>query len=156
MVCENTKISPETIRSAVRALVSYKGFFQPRRGWITTIRKALGITLPQFAKKLGVVRSRVIKIQQAELSESLTMRTLKEAANALNCDLVYALVPRQPLQTLLKNQAEKIAKLRLHRVSHSMVLEDQEVATPQQKEQLEELINTLLSDNLKHLWEEET
>ena len=131
-----------------------KAFFQPRRGWVATLRKALGMTLPQLARKLDVARSRVIKIQQAELSGSLTIRSLKETANALNCDLVYALVPKQPLQTLLRNQAEKVARLRLQRVSHSMALEDQEVAPPQQKDQLEELINALLLDNLKYLWEE--
>ena len=70
------------------------------------------MTLPQFARRLGVTRSRVIKIQQAELTGSLTIRTLKETANALNCDLVYTLVPKRSLHTLLRSQAEKAAKLR--------------------------------------------
>jgi predicted DNA-binding mobile mystery protein A len=75
--------------------------FQPRQGWVSRIRKALGMTLPQLAQRLGVTRSRVVKIQQAEISNALTLRTLKETANALDCDLVYALIPRKPLQALL-------------------------------------------------------
>lgn len=79
---------------------------------------------------------------------------MKETANALNCDLVYALVPRKPLETLVREQAEKIARQKLQRVSHSMALEAQAVAKSQQQEQLEELINTLLSGSLKQLWDE--
>ena len=131
-----------------------KIYFQPRNSWISCIRKALGMTSVQLAKRLGVARSRITKIQQAELANSLTLHTLKETANALNCDLVYALVPRKPLETLVREQAEKIARQKLQRVSHSMALEAQAVAKPQQQEQLEELINTLLSGTLKQLWDE--
>lgn len=134
--------------------IQTRTYFQPRKGWVSCIRKALGMTLPQLAKRLGVARSRVIKIQQAELAGALTLNTLKETANALNCDLVYALVPRKPLPTLMKEQAENIAKQKLQRVSHSMTLEAQTVAEPQQQEQLEELINTLLSGSLRQLWDE--
>lgn len=129
-----------------------KNFFQPRKGWVNCLRKMLGMTLPQLANRLGVARSRVIKIQQAELSGSITMHTLIETANALHCDLIYALVPRKPLQTLLKDQAESIAKQRLERVSHSMLLEDQQIDASQQQEQFEELVRTLLSGSPKHLW----
>lgn len=132
-----------------------KDFFQPRRGWVNCMRKALGMTMPQLAKRLGVVRSRIIKIQQAELSGSLTIHTLREVANVLNCDLVYAFVPRKPLPTLLRQQAEKIAKQRLGRVSHSMALENQAVTPQYQQEQLEEMINSLLSGAPKYLWEDE-
>ncbi len=132
-----------------------KTFFQPRYGWAGCLRKALGMTMPQLAKRLGVARSRVIKIQQAEQSGSLTIHTLREVANALECDLVYAFIPRQPLPTLLRVQAEKIAKQRFGRVSHSMVLENQSVAEPYQKEQLEEMINALLSGSPKYLWEDQ-
>src|ERR1700683_4458681 len=91
-----------------------KDFFQPRRGWVSCLRKALGMTMPQLAKRLGVVRSRVIKIQQTEQSGNLTVHTLRQVADALNCDLVYAFIPRQPLPALLRGQAEKIAKQRLN------------------------------------------
>jgi predicted DNA-binding mobile mystery protein A len=128
--------------------------FQPRQGWVSRIRKALGMTLPQLAQRLGVTRSRVVKIQQAEISNALTLRTLKETANALGCDFVYALVPRKPLQVLIRDQAEKVARQKLQRVSHSMALEDQLVPALQQKEQLEELINDLLSGSRRQLWED--
>ncbi len=131
-----------------------KRYFQPRKGWVVCIRKALGMTLPQLASRLRVTRSRVIKIQQAELSDSLTLHTLREVANALNCDLVYAFIPREPLQALIKEQAEKIAKQKLQRIAHSMALEDQAIPTSQQQEQLEELVNTLLAGSLKQLWDE--
>ena len=113
--------------------IEAKKFFQPRKGWVLCIRNALGITLPQLAKRLKVVRSRVIKIQQAELSGSLTLHTLRETANALNCDLVYAFIPRKPLQVLIRERAEKIAKQRLQHIAHSMALENQEVTSSQRQ-----------------------
>ena len=93
-----------------RQLISWsqaKTYFQPRNGWISCIRKALGMTSIQLAKRLGVARSRITKIQQAELTNSLRFHTLKETPNALNCDLVYALVPRKPLEVLVKEQSER-------------------------------------------------
>jgi predicted DNA-binding mobile mystery protein A len=133
-----------------------KNFFQPRNGWISCIRKALGMTLPQLAKRLKVVRSRIIKIQETELSGTLTIHTLQEVARALNCDLVYAFIPRKTLSILLREQAEKIAKQRLDKVSHSMKLENQGVSSVYQQEQLKEMTNELLDGYLKHLWENES
>src|SRR5208337_2149614 len=60
----------------------------PQQGWIKTIRKALGMTAQQMATKLGVSRSRIIKIEQDELRQVLTLKTLYGIANVLNCDLI--------------------------------------------------------------------
>lgn len=131
-----------------------KKFFQPPAGWTNCLRSALGMTLPQLAKRLGVSRSRVVKIQQAEVSGALTVNTLKEVANAMNCDLVYGFIPRKSLNVILKERAEKIATQKLQNVSHSMALEDQKVEFSQQQEQWNDLVNTLLDGAPKHLWDE--
>lgn len=128
---------------------------EPREGWIRLIRKAIGMTTKQLAKRLNVNRSRVVKIEQSEPEHSLTLKTLHETAEALNCKLVYALVPKEPLQDMLEKQAKKIASKRLHRVSHSMLLEDQSVEPIVEQEQLQQLIKILLSGSFKHLWDDE-
>lgn len=88
---------------------------RPRHGWVRTIRKALGMTGLQLAKRLGVNRSRVVKIEEAELQDALTLCSLRNVANALNCELVYALVPKDSLQAIIKNQAKKVVKQRMQR-----------------------------------------
>jgi predicted DNA-binding mobile mystery protein A len=112
------------------------------------------MTTAQLANRLGVARSRVIKIEQAEQEDALTLRTLRETAAALNCDLVYAFVPKFPLQILLKQQAEKNIKHQLPSIAHSMLLEDQSVGGTEQRDQIEILVNELLSGSLKRLWNE--
>lgn len=126
-----------------------------KEGWIRKIRKSLGMTTKQLARRVGVNRSRVVKIEQAELEGALTVRTLQEVANALNCKLIYALVPNEPLSQMIDKQAREVAKKRLGRVAHSMLLEDQSVEINAQQEQLKELINELLSGSLKNLWDDE-
>ena len=127
----------------------------PKIGWVRLIRKGLGITTAQLAKRLNVHRSRVIRIEQAELGGAITLHTLKGIAEVLDCDLVYALVPREPLGVILQNQARKIALKKVQKVAHSMALEDQSVGQKYQEEQVKKLTEELLSGATRHLWNEE-
>lgn len=129
-----------------------KTLFQPKNGWISTIRKALGMTTKQLADRLGVNRSRVIKIESDENREALTMKTLIVAANALECDFVYALVPRKSLQAMLSHQAQQVAKKHVEHVAHNMLLEKQELSAEQNKEHIEHLKEKLLKSAYKKLW----
>jgi predicted DNA-binding mobile mystery protein A len=129
-------------------------YYQPKRGWVQTIRKSLGMTTTQLASRLGVSRSRVKAIERTEKEDALTLRTLRECATALNCTFVYALVPNTSLEDMLKQQATKIATQILNQVSHSMSLEDQGVDKKEAQAQLNDMINELLMGNLKHLWED--
>lgn len=148
------KIALKQLDRQLEPWLQAKAYFQPRKGWVSCMRKALGMTLPQLAKRLKVTRSRAVKIQQAEILDTLTLRTLKETADALGCDFVYALVPRKPLKALLKEQAEKIAKQKLQHVSHSMALEEQMIPLTQQEEPFEELVDELLAGSPKQIWED--
>jgi len=129
---------------------------RPRKGWIRTIRKALGMTIAQLANRLGLDPSRVVKVETAELTDSITLKTLRKIANAMECELVYAVVPKKSLKYVLENRARNIIKNRMNRVSHSMALEDQAVSKAQEKEQIEELIKFVLSKPrmLSSLWNE--
>ena len=56
------------------------------------------------------------------------MKSLRTAANALDCDLVYAFVPRAgSIEELIENRARAEAKNRVLGVEHSMALENQAV-----------------------------
>lgn len=132
-----------------------ESFVRPSRGWIKAIREALGMTTTQLAKRLGVVQSRTVAIEQAEAKGSITLNSLEKAANALDCRLVYALVPRKPLDELVSERVERLAKKRLKSTSHSMALEAQGVEPADEQEQLKRMMQNLLDKAGSELWEED-
>lgn len=89
------------------------------------------------------------------MSKSITLYSLERAAHALDCRLVYGLVPRKPLQELAEERARALAKKRLHAVAHSMALEDQRVDESDEREHLERLVEQLLEGPGSTLRDEE-
>ena len=69
---------------------------KPVRGWIKAIREALGMTAEQLAKRLGVKQPSVVALEQSEAKGTIELATLRRVAEALDCTLVYALVPNKP------------------------------------------------------------
>jgi len=127
---------------------------RPRAGWIRTLRKALSMSAEQFADRLGLTRARVNQLENAEVHDAVTLRTLKKAANALNCDLVYAIIPKDnaSLEDIIKRRAEQIANERVTSVGHTMSLEAQTVDSDALKIQKEELVKNLIEHLNKKLW----
>ena len=126
---------------------------RPPRGWIKAIREALGMTTTQFGKRLGVSQSTALGFEKSEVSKGITLETLERAARALDCRLVYALVPSKPLELLVEDQARELAKKRLRAISHSMALEDQRVDEADERDHLERLVQKLLNQPGSALWE---
>ena len=80
---------------------------KPLQGWLKTIREFLGMTSTQFAKKIQVSQSRVINMEQNE--KNLKISTMERIADSLDCDFIYAFVPRENIETIFYNQARKKA-----------------------------------------------
>lgn len=96
---------------------------RPRNGWITTIRQALGMSKTQLAKRIDIARQSLDDLESNEVRETITLASLRNAADALGCDLQYALVPRKPLEKMITQQALKKASNKLARVNQSQALE---------------------------------
>ncbi|WP_425361840.1 mobile mystery protein A [Candidatus Tisiphia endosymbiont of Mystacides longicornis] len=125
----------------------------PPTGWLKTIRKAIGMSTAQLAKKCAVSTQRILRIEQDEILGRTTLTTLEKTAEQLGCRLVYAFVPKKDFLKIIEEQAEKKALEKLNRISHSMVLEDQKVVNKMQKDQLDLLKDQLMRKNIKSLWE---
>ena len=97
----------------------------PVGGWIRTIREALGMSARQLAGRLGVTRQALAFTEQRELDGKISLAALSRAAAALECDLVYALVPRTTLGDYVESEARKRANAEVNRIAHTMSLEDQ-------------------------------
>jgi predicted DNA-binding mobile mystery protein A len=77
---------------------------------------------------MGTSRQLSLQQEKAEAEDRITLKSLRTLANALDCDLVYALVPRATsLEDLMSNRARIQAKKNVLGVEHSMALEDQAV-----------------------------
>jgi predicted DNA-binding mobile mystery protein A len=99
---------------------------RPPKGWIRSIRQALGVSSGELAQRLGTSRQLPLQLEKGEAADSITLKSLRAVAHALDCDLVYALVPRaDSMQRLIENRARAEAKDRVLGVEHSMALEDQ-------------------------------
>jgi len=130
-------------------------FVRPPRGWLKAIREALGMTTTQLAERLGVAQSRVVAIEQAETKGSITLNSLEKAAQALDCRLVYALVPKHSLEETIEHRALQVAKKRLKSASHTMALEAQGVDEADESEQLKRLVKQLIEKGGSKLWKED-
>lgn len=124
----------------------------PPKGWLKAIREALGMTGQQFAARMGIKPPTVIDLEKSEALGTIQLKTLARAADALGCRLVYAIVPKAPLQETVDARARKIALRALRRVAHSMKLEDQAVADSDLERQIANYIRQHIKD--RDLWAE--
>ena len=127
---------------------------RPPRGWIKAIREALGMSTTQLAERTGMSQSRIPRIEKGEVNGTLTMKTLQHMAEAMNCRLVYALVPNEPLDTILRDRAKAIADQQLARTHQTMKLENQALTARDLKAERERLVSELLRGDPRRLWEQ--
>ncbi len=132
----------EARRSLDRALSPYRQLLRrrPQKGWIRAIRDALGMTAEQLGERLGITQPSVQRLEMSEAEDTIQLNTLRRVAEALNCEVVYALVPRHSLQTLYDSAAHTVARRELGAISHSMALEDQAVEDEDEDERLRRFI----------------
>ncbi|GBE07887.1 MAG TPA: mobile mystery protein A [Gammaproteobacteria bacterium] len=128
---------------------------RPPKGWIKAIREALGMTTSQLGKRMGVSQPRAVAVEKAEANSSITLDSLERAAHALDCHLVYALVPKVSLDEVVKKRAALLAKKQLDTVSHTMALEAQGMNKDDEKEQFKRLVEQLTNKSGSDLWQEE-
>ena len=125
----------------------------PPRGWIRAVREALGMSGKQLAGRLKVSQPRIHKLEQSEPSGALTIKTIRQVAEALDCVFVYALVPRSTLEETVRTQARAVAGERMQRVSHTMFLEAQGLSTKEQQVSLDDAIEELVRELPRDLWD---
>ena len=126
---------------------------RPPKGWLRAIRDAVGMTAAQMAVRLGVSQPRIFALEKDEVRGAVTLETLSRAAQALDCTLVYALVPNQPLEERVQKQAQKVAAGRIASVDQTMRLENQGLSAKELQAERERLTAELLRGNLRRLWD---
>lgn len=125
---------------------------RPASGWVKAIREALGMSAAQLAARLGVSRQRVHDLEKAELHGGITLTSLRAAAEALDCTLVYALVPSSSLTSMVEQKARHVAQKDLAFIDQTMALEDQALAGEGFEDQITEYIAASMTE--KDLWKD--
>lgn len=110
----------------------------------------------QLSERLGIARSHLAHIEDAEVRGAATLHTLEKAADALGCDLVYAFVPREAktLEVMVHERAREVAERIVGRVATTMALEAQGVDRAFQKKEMHRVAADLLRTLPRQLWDE--
>jgi predicted DNA-binding mobile mystery protein A len=127
-------------------------FRPPPKGWVRAIRDALGMSGVQFAGRLKIRPQSIEALERSEADGAIQLKTLRRAAEALDCTLVYALVPKSSLESAVSSRARKIALRDLGRVAHTMKLEAQETGDTNLEARVEAYIRDVLKE--RDLWNE--
>ena len=125
---------------------------RPHRGWLRAVREALGMTLGDVATRLGVTPGAAAAFEKREMDDTITLASLRRAAEAMNCRLVYAIVPETSLEEAVKARAGQIVDERLARVGHTMRLENQGVPDADLFGERERMVETVLREESRRLW----
>ncbi|WP_419926859.1 mobile mystery protein A [Candidatus Poriferisocius sp.] len=151
---QNSDLARNRLDDRFKTLPPSGKFTRPHKGWIRAIRDALGMTTGELASRMGVRQQTISDIERSEQHDTIQLKTLERAAQAMNCRLVYALVPDSTLEETVNAQARRKAIQHLESVAHHSRLEDQAVGDNELSTQIDELAALLASR--RGLWAEPT
>lgn len=65
-----------------------------RSAWLRDVRQALGVPVAELSRKLKVNPSVFFRLEEREQRKRVSLSTLERMAGAMDCKLVYAIVPK--------------------------------------------------------------
>ena len=124
----------------------------PPEGWARTVRKALGIPIPIISKRSGLSKAEIFRIERREVDGKVQLDTLRRLAQAMGCELHYAIVPRKKVDELISEKAHEAAVRIVSEMSSHMKLEMQGLSKSQIEEQVRMVQSQLLSMSSQSFW----
>src|SRR6266702_1328884 len=152
MLSKHMLIARQQLDKTLSGYTTVKLTTPPAKGWVRAIREALGMSGKKLASRLKVSQPRIPRLEQDEVSGAVSLKTMRQAAEAMDCVFVYALVPRTSLEDTVRVQARKIAVTRMQRVSHTMLLESQGLSEEEQRASLDAAVEELVREMPRDLW----
>ena len=142
------------VDSALEPLREIQDGTPPDAGWARAIREGLGMSIRQLAERMGVAKTTVATLERNEASGVIKLSSLRALGEALDCDLVYALVPRTSLVEAVRNRARLVAERIVGRVSQSMEIEEQGIPRSERERQVIDLAERLWQEMPQELWDD--
>jgi predicted DNA-binding mobile mystery protein A len=148
------KLSPPRRRQLDNLLRSWGSkALPPANGWLSELRRGFGLARNQVAQRLGVSPATIADLERGEAAGTITLNSLRRAAGAMDCDLVYAIVPRAgTVDEQLKQRARTVARRIVKGVTHTMALESQAPEPELVQQQIEDLADELVRTLAPELW----
>ena len=144
----------QQLNTKMLSLSELQKIVAPPTGWLKAVRLALGISSQQLANRLAITRQGVQDVERREKDGSITIKSLREAANALDMQLVYGFVPKDgSLEALIDRKAKELATQIVMRTSNTMKLEDQENSKQRIEKAIEERVIAIKNEMPKALWD---
>ncbi|MEQ8314863.1 MAG: mobile mystery protein A [Gammaproteobacteria bacterium] len=141
-------------RDKINQLLELPPIERPPEGWVRTFRKALGMSSRQLAARLNLSKPSVTQMERMEVEDRITLTQLRRVAQALDAKLVYALVPRQPLDTVLDKQATRKAQELVSRADTQMQLEKQQLGAEEIQQLIRQEAQRLLDTMPRDFWDD--
>jgi predicted DNA-binding mobile mystery protein A len=126
----------------------------PDKGWINMIRTSLNMTLEQLGNKLGITKQGVKKLEENEVSQAISIKSLHDIARVMDMKFVYAFVPSSgSLEKLVEVRARQLAVKIIARTNQSMKLENQNIEDERINEAIDELTAEIKRDMRRAIWD---
>ena len=150
----NKTLQIQQLDGKIQGFASLQKVAIPPSGWVKAIRSALGMTLLQLGKKMSITKQSVQSIEQREKEGTITLKSLKEVAQAMDMQLVYGFIPKDgSLEMLIDKKAKELATKIVMRTSNTMKLEDQENSKKRLEKSIEERAIAIKNEMPKILWD---
>ncbi len=131
-----------------RAATQFSNPPSPEKGWIATMRLALGMSAEDVAMRKGVSRNAIYQAERSEKDGAVSLKQMERIAAAMGGEFVYAIVPQEPIEQLKYHQAVRRAK--------ALALEEPRFSSWSRDEQQDWLDDTTvqqLQDLPPHFWD---
>lgn len=115
-----------------------------RPGWIRYMREALGMKVKDLARLTGLSSQTITETEKREAQGKVTIQNLRKMAQAMDCELVYAFLPKEEIGSLIESKAYAKAGTAVMSADTHMDLEDQKVKT-EAEERIERLAQKLIN-----------
>jgi transcriptional regulator with XRE-family HTH domain len=83
------------LNDAAMAFHVARGAAKNVRGWLRTVRMLVGIPAVEAARRIGVEAHEIFRRERAEVRGVIGLQALRQTAEALDCELVYGLIPKE-------------------------------------------------------------
>ncbi|UTW62429.1 mobile mystery protein A [bacterium SCSIO 12741] len=148
------KLQIEQLEFKMKILAPALQVSQPPTGWIKATRLALGMSLRQLAQRLFVTKQSLQELEQREKEGNITLKSLRDAAEALDMDLVYGFVPKDgSIDAMIEKRAQQMAMHMMAPTSHRLKLDDPENFEANLQNAIEERVTLLKYKLPRNLWD---
>ena len=148
-------MTPDQARRARRRLDLRLAAFHPAEqyatppgGWLRAIRDALGMSQADLGERLGVAPQAVQQLEANERDGTIRLSSLRRAADAMDCDVVYLVLPRTTLESTVTAQAYRVVDEEIAATERTMALEAQDTSVS--REVARELVDQVIAS--RRLW----